>query len=255
MKLLSLLALTAFATPAFAGADLQVTITEPANVSVDERARWEVEVANVGNRTAKNYRLVIDLPETNTSPTVHILGDVTWQSNNCYVDGTQISCLLGRIRKNRSKTKAFDIALPYSSEPLTLTAYITSPDDNPANDVDSVDATLNPYVVAVGAPQTYDHFHCTGQDLTSFYECELFPSSITSHETTFEVGGTISFPYQGGYTGTWSQPTTDTLVFDYSNASGVVAQFEGVGVDGGCFEGLVTFPTSSSVSPYQVCPQ
>ncbi len=99
-------------------------------------------------------------------------------------------------------------------------------------------------------------FHCTGgASLTSFFECELFPSSISSHETIFDAGGTITFiAAPAGYTGTWTHPPSQNrLQFDYADGTGVVATFDGRGVDAKCFEGKTVFRGSPYVSLYEVC--
>ena len=98
--------------------------------------------------------------------------------------------------------------------------------------------------------------HCTGTGLVAFYTCTLFPSSLSGHAATLEADGTISFPaYPSGYSGSWGQDSDDHLWMEYTYNGGVVASFEGNGVDAAaeCFEGLTTFPGSSYVSPYEVC--
>lgn len=94
----------------------------------------------------------------------------------------------------------------------------------------------------------------TGTGLTSFFECTLFPSSISSHDTVFNADQTISFPgAAANYTGTWSQPSADRLVFSYFEDGLLVASFDGRGVNSNCFEGKTIFPGSAYVSMYEVC--
>ena len=95
--------------------------------------------------------------------------------------------------------------------------------------------------------------HCTGQGLTAFYECSLYPSSLSGHVVALAADGTLSFPNQQGYDGTWAQATSDSLEMTYTLNGQVVAEFSGSGVGGDCFEGLTTFPGSAWVSPYEVC--
>ena len=110
--------------------------------------------------------------------------------------------------------------------------------------------------VAVSAGDGAYIEHCTGTGLTAFYECTLFPSSITWHEHVFGPSGTLTIPEAPDYTGTWSQPAPNRLVFRYyDETNALVATFDGLGVDEGCFEGLTTFPDSEYVSPYSVCLQ
>ena len=82
-------------------------------------------------------------------------------------------------------------------------------------------------------------------------------SSISSHETVFQSDGSITFPTLGDpdYSGTWSQPTPDSLEFEYTYMGSPTAEFSGFGVGGSCWEGIVTFPTSTTyISVYEVCP-
>ena len=78
-------------------------------------------------------------------------------------------------------------------------------------------------------------------------------SPVTSHLTQFHGDNNITFPTEPGYGGTWSASGAD-LTFTYTSPLGAtLATFAGRGVDGGCFEGRVTFPNSNYVSPYHVC--
>ena len=110
---------------------------------------------------------------------------------------------------------------------------------------------------APGLPVLMNNRHCTGTGLTAWYECTLFPSSISSHQAEFHDDGTITIPGEPDYSGQWTVTTTvdgNFLEFYYEDPSGVVAEFEGWGADAACFEGLTTFPGSSYVAPYEVCP-
>jgi len=244
------------ATPAFAKSDLDVTLYSPAAQLVDDVSSYDVVVANVGNRNASNVSLSIELPETNTSPSVFVMGVVGAFDSRCSQSGTELVCSLGRIRKNKSTTVSFDIALPYSAAPLdiTVSASTTSSENTLSNNSDSASASQLYYTVAVGAPQTMVNWHCTGQGLSSFYECELSPGSLSTHDANYNTDGTITFSMATSITGLWQQPTPDTLNFQYWDGSQLVADFEGVGVDGGCFEGLTVFPGGPWVAPYQICP-
>ena len=193
------------ASPAFAAGapDLVTTLTAPSASAVYESATYKVTVANQGTRNAVGVTLTIDLPHTHTSPTQHILGDVTSLPNRCSVVDLQVVCTLGRIKKGLSKSVRLDVAFPFAIDTLEIEA--TSEVVNEANPSDnSVSYVVDPdtFDVSWSAPHTVVVEHCTGQDLSSFFECELFPSSIFSHEATLHTDGTISFPHPG-YSGTW----------------------------------------------------
>jgi hypothetical protein len=246
--------------PAYAApvADLAVSISPPAGVHVYETGHYDVTVSNVGNKNASSVSLLIQLPETNTSPNVYILGTLGARDARCSVAGTSLSCSLGTIARNASTTVYFEIALPYSSAPLVIDAgaSTTTQESNLSNnDAQHVAAPLT-YGVTMSPPEAAINRHCTGQGLTSFFECELFPSSISSHETIFEAGGSITFvDAPPTFTGTWTQVSADRLQFQYFDDGVLAASFDGRGVGGDCFEGPTTFPGSPYMSMYEVCLQ
>ncbi|MSQ02308.1 MAG: hypothetical protein EXR71_10535 [Myxococcales bacterium] len=91
--------------------------------------------------------------------------------------------------------------------------------------------------------------------LEAYYECTLFPSSISTHVATFEADGDISFVDYPDYFGEWTV-TGSALEFYYATTAGVEAEFVGDGVDSGtenCWEGLTTVPGSAYEAPYRVC--
>lgn len=248
----SLLAVSpALAAP---GADLSVGISAPVGVHVDETGRYTLTVTNSGNRSASNVTVSVALPRTHTSPQVYVLGQMGALGSGCSVSGTTLTCALGSIGRGRAASKTFDIALPYSTAPLVFDATVStsSGDTNPANDTASLTAAPLTVPVAVAGPVTVTNRHCTGQALTSFYECELFPSSLSSHQATFNADGSISVPGEPTISGSWSQPSSDRLVFQYVESGNVVATFDGRGVRAKCFEGATTFG-GPYVSMYEVC--
>lgn len=243
------------ATVALAAPDLSTSITAPSGTYVYATGRYTVTVRNTGAHTASSVSLSIQLPETNTSPSVHVLGTLGATSASCTQTGTQLSCSLGSIRKSRSTSVYFDIALPESSEPIEITATAsTSGETNTGNNAATHTASLVSWDVSFSAPVNLENRHCTGTALTSFFECELYPSSISSHTTTLNADGSLTIADVGPeYTGTWTSTGADHLAFTYYEYGTVIAEFEGWGVDTGCWEGLTTFPGSAYVSPYEVC--
>ncbi len=257
----TILAITALlaasvAAPAYAAADLEVTLGEPSGLYVDQSGTWDVVVENVGNRNANNVSLIIELPETNTSPNVYVMGVLGSFDSACSQVGTTLDCSLGRIRKGQAEVVSFDIALPYADGGLEVyaSAATSSSESNTSNNDDSVIHSQLYYANAVAAPLAVVNEHCTGTALTSFYECVVSPGSVSSHGATFESNGDVTFPFATTVTGFWQQPTADTLTFQYWDNGAVVADFEGVGVAGGCWEGLTIFPASGYVAPYRICP-
>lgn len=241
---------------AFAAADLVPSVAQPAGVYVYESGTWTVSVANIGNKSASNVSLTIQLPQTSTSPSVYVMGTLGAKSSSCTQSGTRLVCALGSVGRSTSKSVTFAIALPESADPLVISASVTttSSENSTANNSASATAALDNYEVELVGPVTLTHDHCTGTDLSSYYECSLFPSSISTHYADYADDGTVSFPLYGPeYTGVWWQDTTDHLGFEVYELGVLVAEFEGWGTSASCWEGITTFPGSTYVSPYRVC--
>lgn len=249
-----MLALVLAVSTAHANADLTTSIATPA-AYVYASGRYTVTVANGGSRDAANVSVSIQLPRTNTSPTVHPMGTVGSMSSGCSRSGTVITCNVGSLRKGRSTSVWFDMTVPEVAATVTFsaTASTTSTERSTTNNGSSAAATLSNYVVSFAAPATIDNRHCTGTNLTSFFECELYPSSISGFSAILEADGSVSIPDEPGYSGSWVV-TGDELSIVYIDPIGdVAAEFVGYGVSAGCWEGLTTFPGSTYVSPYETC--
>ncbi|MCB9730565.1 MAG: hypothetical protein H6744_07985 [Deltaproteobacteria bacterium] len=239
--------------------DLTVGISGPASVGVYVDTTYTVSVSNVGNRNADAVRLEIELPQTHTSPTIQVMGLVGSFSNGCSLAGTRLTCNLGTVKRSKSKSVSFSIALPVSVVPLSFeaSASTTTNEPNRGNNDDSFTPAVSYVATPVGAPRAAHNEHCTGRDLTGFYECVVSPGSTMSHDIVLEAGGTVTSPIFGStYTGIWSQPTPDSLTFTYFDSGTPVAEFTGYGVGGDCYEGITIFPLNPTWnSAYEVCLQ
>jgi hypothetical protein len=256
--LLSLVSLAAAGT-AHARADVVVDVSSSTGDFVYDAVAYDVEVSNIGNRHARDVEVVIQLPETNTSPGVFVMGNLVGADGRCSVNGTALECSLGRIRKGQSATVWFDLELPQSAAPLEVSADVStsSRENSTSNNDDLHTAALEYYDVSIADGDLVLNEHCTGTGLVAFFECTTSPSSITSHDVVFHGDGTITFANAPpGYTGAWSQPSSDSLEFTYAFDGVPQVEFVGDGVSADCFEGLTSFPNSPSwVSPYSVCIQ
>lgn len=258
---LPLFFVAAIGGPALAASDLTVSITAPASPTVYQTASYSVVVNNIGNQNANNVSLTIALPTTGSSPTNTVLGTLGTWSSGCSRSGTNLVCALGTINRNKSKSVSFTMALPYSSAPIVFNANATTTnsENSYSNNSASRTVALTYYANTVdtsGGFATVENDHCTGTNLTSWFICTLFPSSISSHTALFFPDGSITFPGEDpAYTGTWSMPNATTLVFDYFENGTLVASFSGRGVTNGCFEGITSFfPPNGYNSGYLVCP-
>ena len=241
-------------------ADLSVSVSAPATVDISTPTTYTVTVTNLGPSTATNVQSLVTFPETNTSPQVYILGNLSESDTRCTIVNRQLTCSLGSLKKNKSATFVYSYTAPVSTKSLQMTASATSNLTDPVSGNSSASVVPNlVYPSRAITSATVTNSHCTGTALTSYFECLLFPSSISSHETTLNGDNTISFT-EPGYTGTWSQNAAKTsLSFEYFQATGSgsskIAEFNGHAINGAnCFDGLTTFfPSSSYVSPYRVC--
>ncbi len=264
------LAAVAFASSALAGprpsgggnlADLTVSITAPAGVYVYQPGTYSVVVSNIGNRNADATVLTIGLPATGTSPVVHVLGELGAFDNRCSLAGTELVCALGQVRRGTSTTVQVTIELPQSAAPLVVTADVetTTAERSNTNNSDADTAYLLHPSRFVSVGENAHVEHCTGTGLVSFYECTLYPSSISTHDFEFLAGNLLAFTNPSGttYWGEWEQNGTgDELDLRYHDGATKVAEFHGVAVGGDCFEGVTQFfPPGSYVAPYRVCVQ
>lgn len=247
------LATTFTADAARPKADLEVALTLP-TFDVDQAGTIDVDVDNIGNRKADNVWLTIVLPQTATSPTVHPMGVVSNLDSRCFDDHTLLKCNLGRLSGGAGTTVSFDMALPQSAADIDFFVSVAtnSAESSTSNNTDDDTALVLYPDLIISGPVQITNQHCTGQGLSAFYECSLYPSSISSHQVTLDAGGTIS-GLPSVYTGSWGQLTDDSLWFEYELMGQVRLSFEGNAVDGSCFEGLSTFPGSPYVAPYRVC--
>jgi len=267
MKLRSTLVATAlFATstmlsaapPAPAGPDLALSLAAPAGPHVYETRRYTYTIRNVGPKASTGGQIVVTLPQTGTSPEVYILGAVAGYSAGCTLAGRTLTCPLPNLNKNASTTKFIDVSLPLSTRALVVDATVTTAGDQSAANnrvIHTANLLTYPVTMSLGVPVT--HQHCTGgPTLSSYLECTLFPSSVTEHDAIFNAVGTITFvDAPASYSGFWNYiPSENRLHFEYFDGSLRVAEFDGRGVPGNCFEGITTFPNSPNyISPYRLC--
>lgn len=248
------------------GPNLSVSVTPPPATNVYAAGRYNLTVANVGNRDALNVRVVINLPSSLTSPNVSVMGTLGARSAGCNVAGLVMTCTVNTIRAGRNAPLFFDVTFPLTTSSLAMpvTASSNPIDLNPANNTATITPNLRTFATDIqaaiannGGPLTADIDHCTGRDLVSFFQCVISPSSISSHQHVFNADNTISFAFPG-YSGVWSQnPALNQLTFSYYEGPDLALDFVGYGVDGtNCFEGITNFyPASVYNSAYSVCLQ
>ncbi len=239
--------------------NLRLQLTGPSSAQVRSPYLYTVNVRNIGGSTAAYVNVVVDLPETNTSPQKFILGTLSGIDSRCQVVARKLNCALGNITKsgvNQTKIFTFTLALPVSTRTLEIKATAstqTTPETDPLNNVASIIPTpayATNQITSANVLVT----SCTGTGLSSFFECELFPSSQQSH--IFSLNADMSVTYNGDYIGTWDQfASTQQLHLSLSDGNSG-AEFNGYATNNTCFEGITTFtPISIYNSAYKVCVQ
>lgn len=254
---------TAFALPP-QPPDIRVQVQGPATAVVNSPYQYTVNVRNIGGTKANGVTVVVDFPQTNTSPQVFVLGTVSGIGNGCQLVSRRLQCSAGNLNPNAQRNFTFNFAYPVSTKTLEIkaTGASTSANEaNPANNVASVFPAIG-YATNQLTSANVLASHCTGTNLTSYFECELFPSSIASFTMTLDTGGTISNILEPGYTGFWAQIQSTNQPFQQlqftitETATGETINFNGFASTGTCFEGITTFSANSNyVSPYKVCVQ
>lgn len=253
-----LLALASFAMAA-SKPDLTTTITRTTALPmVESSATYNVRVNNTGTRDASGVNVTITLPQTHTSPGVSVLGTLG-TTTGCTRSGVTLTCYVGTLRKGNNTSFNVNIAFPENDGPIAINATAsttTLPEISSTNNASTFAVEQDNYDVlfaATGFDTTVRH--CTGTNLTSFFECELYPSSISTHYQTFNADNTLSFPAYGpDYGGVWASDTPDHLTFTITELGSPTVEFEGWGTPGDCWEGVATFySTTVYVSPYEVC--
>lgn len=239
--------------------NLRVLVSGPASAQVGSPYLYTVNVKNIGGSTASTVKVVVDLPETNTSPQKYILGAVSGLDSRCQIVSRKLNCTLGNITasgQNQTKIFTFNYAFPVTSQTVEIKATASTTtlnESDPFNNIASFFPTPA-YATNQITSATILKTSCTGRGLTSFFECELFPSSQQSH--IFELNADMTVIYQGQYIGQWDQYASPQQLHLSLSSGNSGADFVGYATSNTCFEGLTTFtPTSVYNSAYKVCIQ
>lgn len=240
-------------------ADLRVQLQGQSTVNINTPAVYTATVTNLSNSntTANNVQLIVDFPLTNTSPNVYILWNLSWLDQKCSIVSNKLSCSLWNIKKNKSVSINYTYTAPVSTKSLEMKASVSSSvnDNNTLNNSFSVIPNLV-YPDRIITSWIVTNSHCTWRWLTAYFECLLFPSSISSHEVTLNLDNTITIS-EPWYTWSWSQPTNHQLHFEYSDVNWKVAEFNWFAINwSNCFDWITDFyPLWDYNSAYRVCLQ
>ncbi|MEO6390349.1 MAG: hypothetical protein ABIP75_00775 [Pyrinomonadaceae bacterium] len=170
-------AATAYASPQ--PADLRVQLLAPATVAPNSPYQYTVKVKNIGNSSAAGVVLSVTFPETNTSPQIYILGTLSGIPTDCSVVNRKLQCTLNTVGKNVERVITFNLALPVSTKVLEVKATATTTTTNEFNPLNNVASSIPGFTYATNQLTSANVLvsMCTGQGLTSFFECELFPTA------------------------------------------------------------------------------
>jgi hypothetical protein len=266
-KLLSILpplcALSFLTSPGLAsaanGSDLAPVITTSGSTLVDTPTHYEVRIQNTGSRASGTTNVYIQLPKTATSPTVFVMGTLGPIPSGCTKTGTRLICSIpaGVPRNSVSAPIGFDLTLPYSANPIALRVDVDA--NNELNYSNNNATSIATQTYQLVSPPTVDfavtNRHCTGINLSSYFECIVSPGSVSSHPATFLATGGIDLG-NPSYGGSWAVSGT-RLTFNYTDAGQPFGSFVGQGVSVGaagqnCWDGRLTAGTSATVM-YRVC--
>jgi uncharacterized repeat protein (TIGR01451 family) len=238
--------------------NLRVTLQGPSAAAVYSPYQYTATVKNIGNGPAANVKVTIDLPETDTSPTKYILGTLSgFNAAYCQVVTRKLVCSQsGNLGNNQQRVYTFNFELPISTKTLSIKATGTTTSTNeidPLNNWQTVTPGLSYGSIPLISANVLISM-CTGRGLTSFFECELFPSSQQSH--IFSLNQDMSVSVYGDVVGTWDQPSASQLHL-YMVDGGTVIEHNGFARNGTCFEGMTTFDPNPGgyISPYKICVQ
>lgn len=252
----SALTVSAYAAPA---PNLRVTLQGPSTAAVYSPYQYTATVKNIGNASAANVKVIIDLPETDTSPNKYILGTLSgFNTTHCQVITRKLHCMqTGNLNNNQQRVYTFNFELPISTKTLTLkaTGTTTSTNEvNPLNNFESVTPALSYATNALTSANVLVSM-CSGTGLTSFFECALFPSS--QQHVMFSLNADTTVTYAGDIVGQWDQAQGNSTLHMSLNDGSATAEFNGFARSTTCFEGLTTFIPSYNgyVAPYKVCVQ
>lgn len=240
--------------------NLRVTMTGPNTIAPYSPYQYSVTVKNIGNAPAANVKVIVDLPETDTSPQKFILGTLSgFNPTNCQVITRKLHCTTsGNLGNNQQRVYTFNLALPVSSKVLQLraTGSTTTPNEQDAlnNTATKTPAFNYPALPFAGGNVLISS--CTGTNLSSFFECELFPSSQQHH--IFTLHPDTSVEVYGQFVGNWDQNAgTNRLHMLMNDGMGTIVDFDGYASNGTCFEGKTTFTPNPGgyMAIYKVCVQ
>jgi hypothetical protein len=261
--LVPLLATTSLLSPntasAAAGSDLKPTITVSGSTLVGTPTRYDVRILNTGNKRSNATTVSIQLPKTNTSPTVFVMGTLGTVPTGCTKTGTRLICSFpnGIARNSVSAPIGFDLTLPYSASPIALRVDVdTNNDTNYANN-NTTSTAMQTYQTVTPPAVNFavTNQHCTGTNLSSYFECIVSPGSVATHPATFLANGAIDLG-DPDYLGAWAVSGTQ-LTFSYTELGQPFGSFIGQGVSAGgpgqnCWDGRLTTGGPSTVM-YRVC--
>lgn len=227
---------------------------------VETTNQYTVTVRNIGTQTAQAVRVVLAFPVTATSPNKYIMGKfIGALPTGCTLaplpNRTTVTCQLGNMNGGAVRPITFGFQFQVANVVPTITATASvgqGNEQNANNNFASMTPTLT-YPDNIVTTGQYAVSSCTGRGLTSYYECEISPSSVQS-VLRFDVdsGGTLAVTGYPLYTGIWDQNTIINKSLHINIPSEL--DFNGFAVSSTCFEGLTTFPSTTVYnSAYRIC--
>ena len=177
-------ALCAVSAYAAQNPNLRVTLQGPSTAAVYSPYQYTVTVKNIGNAPAANVKIAVDFPETDTSPNKYILGTLSGIQYRVLPGGHAEAAVHEQYGQSRKQPAAR----------LHIQLRASDLDQDPVGKSDRLDDDSQRGRSAEQFPNgnagavVWVDYHpgdrdgCAdldvhGRGLTSFFECEIFPSS------------------------------------------------------------------------------
>ena len=232
-------------------ADLSIMIQAPATTTPLEQVQYYITIHNNGPKSAGRVKAKLELPANTT---------FIQASSECSLNGSKLTCNLGKIRKNRSHTLSVLLEAPTADGTISLSGEVNSrrADPNYLNNFATYDTLVeSPQVVAPEFPitstVTINAQSCYGSGISQFSDCPAY--AIMYGTMTLNTDQSISTG-NPGVLGNWSQTDNSSIQMNFTDLSNnPISTFNGTAVSETCFEGTVTPNLATTDGAWRGCAQ
>lgn len=239
-------AANAYANPTYRP-DMSVDISGPAAADVSSTLHYKLLVKNDGYATARNTVVNVNLP-TNTA--------FLQASSQCSVNGSLLTCNLGKFGLRSRKELAFELTAPATASTLSLTAAVstTTVETNSNNNTDTLETVVTSQPDIIINPPTGGSVNLRVQDCWEPLGLDACPPELIMNDLTIPLNDdhTIATGSTSA-TGIWSQPDNKTIEMDFYSGSTHLSHFTASSISATCFEGTFDYYTAVHSSTWRGC--